>query len=196
MGLFSSDTPPRRVTISPQEAERWIDQQMRGMQAQRHQADWARMYQLYPSQSLGLADWNAAFAVMDGDPVPPYDATDYPYDNIFGEIIAWRSWKWKDGALVSPYQNTAWAPGEIIEAHESPFKGKNSGIFCHKTVEDVFDQENSWQVVGTVLIWGDVMEHEKGYRAEFAKPYKIKHFRPHLADTIKQYVESVFSHCG
>lgn len=134
-------------------------------------------------------------ADMTPPPPPPYDATEYPYQNTFGEIVAWRSWKWKDGALVSPYKHIPWAAGEIIEAHESPFVGRNSGVFCHKTIEDVFHQEsNNWQVVGTVLIWGEVIEHEKGYRAEFAKPYEMKHFHPDLPLTAAQYIESVFNH--
>lgn len=31
----------------------------------------------------------------------------------------------------------------------------------------------SWQVVGAVLLWGRVMQHEHGYRAEYARPLKL-----------------------
>jgi len=181
MGIFDWSSPLQMMPLPPPSAALM---QMHQMQMDPRQL-----------QQLGQAFAGGFVGVDPARPEEPYDVSELPYQNTFGEIVAWRSWKWKDGALVSPYKDTSWAAGEIIEAHESPFKGKNAGVFCHKTIEDVFHQEKeNWQVVGTVLIWGDVMEHEKGYRAEFAKPYEIKHFHPDMQDTAKQYIEAVFNH--
>jgi hypothetical protein len=30
-----------------------------------------------------------------------------------------------------------------------------------------------WQVAGVVLLWGRVVQHERGFRAEYARPVKL-----------------------
>jgi len=30
-----------------------------------------------------------------------------------------------------------------------------------------------WQVAGVVLLWGRVVQHQRGYRAEYARPVKL-----------------------
>lgn len=38
-------------------------------------------------------------------------------------------------------------------------------------------------VAGTVKLWGDVVEHEHGYRAQFAKPHSISRQSVFIGDT-------------
>lgn len=87
-----------------------------------------------------------------------------------GEIIAYRAWTWEGGLLRSMAANFAWIPGEI--AHGVPSQGV--GVHAFKTLGDTVGQYGSYGhsaerpiVFGTVALWGDVIEHEKGYRAEF-----------------------------
>lgn len=87
-----------------------------------------------------------------------------------GEIIAYRAWMWSRGLLRSMAANFAWIPGEIVGG--DPIKA-GLGVHAFKTLGDAvgqyggFANDTNAVVFGTVALWGDVIEHEKGYRAEF-----------------------------
>jgi len=116
-----------------------------------------------------------------------------------GEIIAPRGWRVKDGLLRSIYkQQHVWKPGEPMTGdvrHEY-------GVHAFKTRSDVqqyfrdtrfnemilFMEAAAYGLdrlmeaqfpsvvfaIGTVAMWGEVIEHEYGYRAEFAKVHSIE----------------------
>jgi hypothetical protein len=87
-----------------------------------------------------------------------------------GEITAFRAWVWKDGLLHSMAAQFVWIPGAIVEGDPS----SGLGVHAFKTLGDAVGQYGFYGdtrlpvVFGTVSLWGDVIEHEKGYRAEFA----------------------------
>jgi hypothetical protein len=91
-----------------------------------------------------------------------------------GEIIAYRAWRVnnKAGLLQSITVDTIWAPGEPMEGapDDSPF-----GVFAFKSGSQVLTEYlgHTWTTapiaVGTVALWGTVIEHELGYRAQFGK---------------------------
>jgi hypothetical protein len=89
-----------------------------------------------------------------------------------GEITAWRIWRLgKDGIVYSPIINLPWRPGEVMRAF--PHTRADDGIYASKTRPEMTwppSARASWPlVVGRVSLWGTVIEHEKGYRAENAR---------------------------
>lgn len=111
-----------------------------------------------------------------------------------GEVIAYRGWAVKKGGrLFSIYKHEhEWLP-------DRPMMGDTRneyGVHAFKTVEATreyaecystgvmwgtvsiimlpngdlsFKNNTSTYAIGTVALWGEVVEHEDGYRAEFAK---------------------------
>ncbi len=125
-------------------------------------------------------------------PKPETPTKDLPLVTDFGEIVAWRAWVFDLGRLKSPYRETLWAPGAIIKSDHHPYKS-SKGIFAHKTCERVLEQESDWSVIGTVMLWGDVVEHEYGYRAEFARIEKLHHFASGMTDSFKAWLQAEFA---
>lgn len=113
-----------------------------------------------------------------------------------GEIIAWRSWKVKNGLLTSMYADQhVWAPHEPITGNPSQkgahhpvgvhaFKSEKAALeyaMPYRTRELTYNQHSMQTrvrevvpvVIGRVALWGEVIEHEKGYRAEYAKVHSL-----------------------
>lgn len=114
-----------------------------------------------------------------------------------GEITGWRCWRVKDGFLHSAYmQQTRWPPRHPLVAkgmtdHENGIYVLNNG----KAARDAAFEYSMWDlmsyhipllfgpefdvpaydtfVIGTALLWGDVVEHERGWRASMAKVKSI-----------------------
>ncbi len=85
-----------------------------------------------------------------------------------GEIIGWRVWDLPGDFITSCIVAKVWAPGKIVKGDV-----RKAGVHSWKTFEDaVAYATGSYgvHVVGRVALWGEVVEHERGYRAEFAKP--------------------------
>lgn len=115
-----------------------------------------------------------------------------------GEIIAHRGWRYDDGRLLSIYaKHHEWLPGVPSTGdvrHEygvHAFKSVDlvKSYVIGTALSDVFSDDSliydalkmRWRqpagprpslptfIIGTVALWGEVVEHERGYRAEFAK---------------------------
>lgn len=84
-----------------------------------------------------------------------------------GEIIAWRCWRLERGLLRSMAVDHVWAPDEPMEGDISA----SLGVHAWKKLSDAMGYYGGSRdiVIGTVALWGEVVEHEKGYRAEYAK---------------------------
>jgi hypothetical protein len=111
---------------------------------------------------------------------------------VAGEIVGYRCWKIQKGLLRSVYQKDVWLPGQVLEGRElgdwdsrgiHAWKDKGSKQY-HDYIRGYLNQERDgglWyidqgpehlrpaMVTGTVFLWGDVVEHERGWRAEFAR---------------------------
>lgn len=108
-----------------------------------------------------------------------------------GEIVVgWRCWAEHHGVLLSPYRQTAWPKGRRLESPVdsslSPLvaRGHGRGIYALRDQHDVlvwvamfptltikWPQSRGKNLVwGTVSLWGKVVEHEGGYRAQYAYP--------------------------
>lgn len=91
-------------------------------------------------------------------------------------IVGYRMWRW-DSAGLKSVNREPWHPGQALTArcpitdHEAPARGCSCGVYAAKNyqhllkiVDDVYD------VHGEVYLWGKVVEHKLGYRAQFAYP--------------------------
>lgn len=87
---------------------------------------------------------------------------------LAGEVIAYRCWILQpDGFLYSVYRHDfRWPPGEVVEGNAAG----GDGVHAFKSLilmAKYADTPESF-VTGTVDLWGEVYEHERGYRASKA----------------------------
>jgi hypothetical protein len=108
-------------------------------------------------------------------------------DTASEPIVAWRAWALtghRDGAelLLRPVAKRArtWRPREIVEAscrtsrwHEAPDPSCTCGLHGTHGLE-VLRKTRCPAVLGRVALWGRVIEHEHGFRAQFAYPQRLR----------------------
>lgn len=113
--------------------------------------------------SLALANSIAAASAL--NPEPLQDA-----GLRAGEVTAWRCWRINKGFLRSCFVESIWAPGEPMTGTPN----SHFGIHAWKTLAKTLDYGlhdvagGGPFVIGQIELWGDIIEHEHGYRAEFA----------------------------
>ena len=86
-----------------------------------------------------------------------------------GEIIGWRFWKLCNGLLHSVIVPYTWYPG-VFERSNG---GYNPGYHAFRDKEQAEREAlmyGAWwpAVIGSVAMWGEVIEHEHGWRSEYA----------------------------
>lgn len=96
-----------------------------------------------------------------------------PREDAFGETLAWRVWKVGSVPfLTSTYKTDfIWTPG-TVEVAEGVNDHNQFGFHAWNNVKAAHfycAEVNDVCVVGQVKLWGTVIHHEKGYRAERAK---------------------------
>lgn len=91
---------------------------------------------------------------------------------VMGELVGWRVWTvTASGFLKSVTSGTLWPTKEPMDGKTKSTE-EHCGIYSYKKQRKMFDD---WinppmpYVYGSVWLWGDIIEHEEGYRAEFAK---------------------------
>lgn len=106
-------------------------------------------------------------------------------DTYLGYLTAWRGWniKYTRGGslrLTSLLDDFVWPPGAAFGAscHQHPDTVPSlecsCGIYAYSDEADILASRGlHW--VGQVALWGRVVKHEKGMRAEFAYPLNITH---------------------
>lgn len=90
-----------------------------------------------------------------------------------GEIIAHRIWKIRDGILTSVIMDyVEWHPGEPIHSPEISSFGLGTYAFKRSGLAEreygCFASFGAMMAIGTVALWGNVIEHTNGYRGEYA----------------------------
>ena len=89
-----------------------------------------------------------------------------------GEILAWRCWEIKGFRLKSYSMTTIWEPGATMNGDpENPAQG----IHAYKERTIARQECGAKYIFGQVHLWGRVIEHELGYRSEFAKIVGLEH---------------------
>jgi hypothetical protein len=111
-----------------------------------------------------------------------------------GEIIAYRAWRViepgflrrGDDLLHSVYMRSyAWLP-------DKPASGdvKTHGIYSFRQAircrDDYGYNAYGLLLFGKVKIWGEVVEHEQGYRSEFGKIISLDYGPPELLDKFRK----------
>ncbi|MFQ5742009.1 MAG: hypothetical protein ACE5HV_00290 [Acidobacteriota bacterium] len=96
-----------------------------------------------------------------------------------GEIIAWRVWRVVGSTLTSVFVDFPWFPGEIVEG----VVHGNRGVHAFKNAKEAWAYSSSLlsatpQAVGKVALWGRVVEHKRGYRAQYARIVAIAAIKP------------------
>jgi hypothetical protein len=108
-------------------------------------------------------------------------------------IVGWRIWNLAendDGPRLRPAGSgvDAWAPGRKAEArctakllsrtpHPAPDPRCQCGIHASRSLDTFGLTRPAWpppSVVGTVSLWGTVIEHELGWRAQYAYPARLR----------------------
>jgi hypothetical protein len=94
-------------------------------------------------------------------------------------IVGYRVWNWGVTGLRS-LNGEAWLPGRALSAtcprtdHEAPADACSCGVYAAKNYQHLEDISSSTAaelyVHGEVYLWGKVVEHDLGYRAQFAYP--------------------------
>jgi hypothetical protein len=90
------------------------------------------------------------------------------------DLIGWRAWRiTPTGYLQSAVVETIWLPGSPMIGEVGDHNGK--GVHAYKTRNDAlaYAMSGARVALGSVLLWGEVVEHERGYRAARAKIHSI-----------------------
>jgi len=98
-------------------------------------------------------------------------------------IVAYRCWKLVESSegvpvLYSVVQDFCWLPfepahGEVDDEDPNSAQNWHSGIYAYKSPEQLAMYWDVDCIAGAVNLWGSVIEHDEGYRAEFAYPKEL-----------------------
>lgn len=110
-------------------------------------------------------------------------------------VIGWRVWNLSEddrGPVLWPAGSGAdpWPRGRPLEArctvprlvsgrrrHQAPDTGCRCGIYAADSADIVRRERPAWPpapVLGRVALWGRTIEHERGWRARFAYPDRLR----------------------
>jgi len=93
-------------------------------------------------------------------------------------IVAYRTWQW-DAVGLKSLNNEQWFPSLALEAstarcgkeHAAPSDGCRCGIYAAKNFQHLVEIGYAqYGVHGEVYLWGAVVEHRLGWRAQYAYP--------------------------
>lgn len=98
-----------------------------------------------------------------------------------GYVVGYRAWAFRSKRLTSIVKfkpQTEWIPGMFVEANDCindhPY-GYGPGIYALKAEQFIIGSIHElpeFEIVfgGAVALWGEIMEHTDGYRAQYAYP--------------------------
>lgn len=116
-----------------------------------------------------------------------------------GEIIAWRAWRVSGVHLRSAVMDSVWSEHEPMKG--DPIKDYGVHAYNHKNgpYHDGYAGPGTmiafcdgW-VTGQVALWGEIVEHKHGYRAQYARVHSLDEWYEYIAEhqrqaLIKKYV--------
>ena len=91
-----------------------------------------------------------------------------------GEIIGWRVWKLCHGLLQSVVVSFTWHPGVFERSSCKLYGHNNVGYHAFRDKEQAERAASHadaywWPcVIGCIAMWGEVIEHQHGWRSEYA----------------------------
>jgi len=100
-------------------------------------------------------------------------------------IVGYRIWHWNGVELLS-LNGEPWLPCQVLKAscqagfragkpllvdgHQAPQMGCTCGVYATKTREPLTARPHRSPISGEVYLWGTIVEHRCGWRAQFAYP--------------------------
>jgi hypothetical protein len=121
-------------------------------------------------------------AVKLANPKPEAPARSKSPDYVH-TLTAWRGWDIDNGRLAALGSDATWRPKKAEQAdcrnhnHPAPQMNCACGYWSFKKFEDMVKvlegYANDVKVIGTVEIWGRVIECTNGFRSEFAYPKEL-----------------------
>lgn len=116
-----------------------------------------------------------------------------PVEPTLGCKVGWRGWMvFEPGLLTTSY--TVWLPDERTEAvclkcgEELPGERCSCGIYAFKKPAQVFaDGYHQQDLLGEVWLWGRVVEHERGWRAQYAAVKRLYFAKHHVMKKISSH---------
>jgi hypothetical protein len=95
-------------------------------------------------------------------------------------LIGYRAWRWNDATGLKSLNGEPWLPGRPLAAgcravaHEPPHADCTCGVYAARNLEHLhrFGYERCG-IHGEVYLWGTVVEHKLGWRAQFAYPKSL-----------------------
>lgn len=93
----------------------------------------------------------------------------------FGEFVGWRIWGIKDGYLQSYSAQYTWVPG--IAAEGKPGDHDGGGLWAFKDPAKALHkllEQHVPSAIGSIWMYGDVVEHSDGYRSQYAMVRSIE----------------------
>ena len=86
------------------------------------------------------------------------------------DLVGWRIWGLTlTGMLKSYARLNVWLPGEIMEGVPGDYDSKGVWAFRERGPAEAKLHANPAHVLGRVKLWGQVVEHQDGFRAQFAR---------------------------
>lgn len=91
-----------------------------------------------------------------------------------GEVEGYRAWRLCGPFLLSVASGTVWMPGQPCEG-TGLSENNHAGVHAWKSLQKAkeYAEDEAPAVVGKVKLWGEIVEHELGYRGEYAKPVEL-----------------------
>jgi hypothetical protein len=107
-------------------------------------------------------------------------------------IVGYRAWQW-DAAGLRSLNGEPWLPGRPLAAgceaaargtivgrveavhgaHEPPYSDCTCGVYAARNVELRQSGYEQYGIHGKVYLWGTIVEHKLGWRAQFAYPKSL-----------------------
>jgi len=112
---------------------------------------------------------------MLGEPYAAPARPALPTADTMGPIRAWRLWEIENERLWSVSRRVEWKPGVPMQG--APRPDNDAGVYAVKDKAHKFAYSGD-TVLGEVGLWGRVIEHALGFRAEYAYPIQLVHRPP------------------
>jgi hypothetical protein len=118
--------------------------------------------------------------VANPNPAPPAPEKSPDYVHT---LTAWRGWNVTYGMLTALGSPHTWKPKGVDKArclinyHPAPEKNCSCGFWSFRNFKDLIEAMKPYadkvQVIGTVEIWGRVIECMNGFRSEYSYPKEL-----------------------
>lgn len=108
-------------------------------------------------------------------------------------VVGWRAWNWDGSCLRGVHSRWQSETFEATCTHCDvvPSWDHVCGVYAVKRPGDVYVFHGGSWIIGRVEMWGDVVEHEYGYRASHARITKLWVGDPWRAERIDQAYPAV-----